>query len=344
MTDCEKYIELMSAMLDGELSVEQEAELRAHIAECDDCRRVYNAFKGISGALSEELATPPDTLAKGVMFKIKNQKKTEKRFAFGRFTALAACLALVLFGASHFGLLGGTKLGAAEESAVAPKAAENKTMMADSAGGGGSEGTADRSAGVAAKDSLGASEQVKLTQGEVPVTETIDGAVLQFGFASPNILAANEAGTEDSKEPYFLFDAKEIKLFEGKYYTEEKDTDKNKLLFTLSTEEDLNELYELVTALPDGSVEYTPEDGDILKNDPLYTLYVPANTEKDKDAKDKVICVWFVDGELWCVIADAQSPDPAENVSAEKILYKAEGVQDKFETAIKDMKKAKGIT
>ena len=286
MTDCEKYIELMSAMLDGELSGEQEAERRAHIAECDDCRKVYNAFKGISGVLSEELVTPPATLAKGVMYKIKNQKKTKKHFAFGRFTALAACLALMLFGASHFGLLSGTKLGSAEKSSVAPKAAENKTMMADAAGGG-SENPTDRSVGAAANDSAGVSEQVTLTQG-APVTETIDGAVLQFGFSSPNILAANEAGTEDSKEPYFLFDAKEIKLYEGKYYTEEKDTDKNKLLFTLSTEEDLNKLYELVTALPDNSVEYTPENGDILKDDPLYTLYVPANTEKDKDAKDKV--------------------------------------------------------
>lgn len=342
MTDCEKYMELMSAMLDGELTSEQEAELRTHIDQCEDCRRVYDAFKGISGALTEELVTPPDTLVKGVMYKIKVQKKSEKRFSFGHFTALAACLALVLFGASHFGLLGGAKLGSAERSAAAPKVADNQTMMADSDVGD-SGASADQSFGATAKDNLGVSEQATLTQG-VPMTQTIDGTVLLFGFSAPNMLVENETGTEENREPDFLFDAKEMNVFEGKYYPEEEDADKNKLLFSLSTEDDLKAVYDLVTALPDNSVEYTPEDSEILKSDPLYTLFVPADTEKNKDAKDKVICIWFVDGEVWCVIADAQSPDPASNVSAEKILYKAEGVQDKFESFVKEIKKIKDIT
>lgn len=340
MTDCEKYMELMSAMLDGELSDEQEAELRTHIDKCEDCRRVYNAFKGISGALNEELVTPPEMLAKGVMFKINNQKKTNKRFVFGKFTALAACLALVLFGASHFGLLNGAKTGEAKASIAAPKMAENQTMMEDSSGGGGNA-PADRSVGAAANDNREISEQATLTQG-TPVTETVDGAVLLFGFSSPNAMIANEAG--ESKEPGFIFETKKMEVYEGKYYPEAEDAEKNKLLFSLSTTDDLNALYGLITALPDNSVEYTPEDGDILKSDPLYTLYIPANTQEDKDAKDKVICVWFVDGEVWCVIADAQSPDPASNVSAEKIIYKAEGFQNKFENFIKELKKSKNIT
>ncbi len=342
MTDCEKYLELMSAMLDGELSSEQEAELRTHIDKCEDCKRVYNAFKGISGALTEELATPPDTLVKGVMYKIKNQKKSEKRFAFGRFTALAACLALLLFGASHFGLLNGTKLGSAEKGAAAPKAAENQALMADSAPEN-SDAEVDERAGATSTDNGEGSGQVMLTEG-LPEIETVDGTVLQFGFSSQNMLAASGTVTEDSKEPYFLFEAKEIRVYEGKYYPEAQDAEKNKLLFTLSTEEDRKALYEFVTALPDNTVEYTPEDGEILKEDPLYTLYIPADTEKDKNAKDKVICIWFVDGEMWCVTTDAHSPDPAQNVSAEKILYKAEGVQEKFEALIKGMKEAKGVT
>ncbi|PKM71923.1 MAG: hypothetical protein CVU91_11395 [Firmicutes bacterium HGW-Firmicutes-16] len=341
MTDCEKYLELMSAMLDGELSSEQEAELRTHIGKCEDCKRVYNAFKGISRALTDELATPPDTLVKGVMFKIKNQKKSERRFAFGRFTALAACLALVLFGASHFGLLDGTKLGSTKKSA-APEATEDQVLMEDSAPEN-SGVVAEERAGAADADNAEGSGQTMLTSG-VPQTEIVDGTVLQYGFSVQNMLMTSEAGTEDNKEPYFLFEAKEILVYEGKYYPEEQDEDKNKLLFTLSTEEDLNALYEFVTALPDNTVEYTPEDGEILKEDPLYTLYIPADTEKDKNAKDKVICIWFVNGEMWCVTADAHSPNPAQNVSAEKILYKAEGVQDKFEALIKGMKEAKGIT
>ena len=63
MSGCEKYIELISSMVDGELTHEQEAELRTHLESCDECRKVYDAFKGISNALSEELAEPPEMLA-----------------------------------------------------------------------------------------------------------------------------------------------------------------------------------------------------------------------------------------------------------------------------------------
>ena len=45
MSDCERNRELMSMMLDGELTAEQEAGLRTHIASCDECRRVYEAFQ-----------------------------------------------------------------------------------------------------------------------------------------------------------------------------------------------------------------------------------------------------------------------------------------------------------
>ena len=61
MNDCEKYIELMSQMLDGELSEEQTSELRAHIASCEDCRKAFDAFTSVSEALSDELCEPPET-------------------------------------------------------------------------------------------------------------------------------------------------------------------------------------------------------------------------------------------------------------------------------------------
>ena len=95
MSECEKYIEMISELVDGELTQQQEAELRTHIDMCADCARVYEAFSGISDAIADELVMPPETLAKGIMYKIKVQNKSGagKRFAFGRFTAFAACLA-----------------------------------------------------------------------------------------------------------------------------------------------------------------------------------------------------------------------------------------------------------
>ena len=76
MNDCEKYMELMSQMLDGELPAEQAEALRTHIETCPECRQVYGAFQNVSEALSGELTEPPEMLSKGVMFKIRNQKKT----------------------------------------------------------------------------------------------------------------------------------------------------------------------------------------------------------------------------------------------------------------------------
>lgn len=112
MNGCEKYIEMISAMVDGELTAEQEAELRTHIDQCGECAKVYDAFTSISEALANDLVAPPETLAKGIMYKINlNKKGGARRFAFGRYTAIAACLALVLFGASHFGLFGGLNSG-----------------------------------------------------------------------------------------------------------------------------------------------------------------------------------------------------------------------------------------
>lgn len=105
MTDCDKYIELISSLADGELSAEQEAELRAHIDVCPDCRRVYNAFTAISKALTD-LEETPQGFADSVMYRIEKQRKGSRPhfFAFGRFTAIAACLVLILFGASRLGL------------------------------------------------------------------------------------------------------------------------------------------------------------------------------------------------------------------------------------------------
>ena len=340
MSDCEKYIEMISAMVDGELTAEQEAELRTHIDRCGECARVYDAFLGVSDALAEDLITPPENLAKGIMYKINMQKKGTSRFAFGRFTAIAACLALALFGASHFGLLDGLNMGSSAPAARS-KAADESLYAMDSTLGDAAAGTG-ASSGTTDSGSEG-SGQVMLAAG-APTVQNADGTVLQFGFATDTMTAANSVVGDEEKEPTFLFEAKEIRVFEGKYYTEEENKEKNKFLFTLSTEDELSAFSEFLTALPDESTEYSPEDAEIIESDPMFTLYVPADLEKDETAKDKIICVWFVEGKLWCVASDADTPKTAENAINEKILYKAEGLQEKFEDFIKKIDKTDNIT
>jgi hypothetical protein len=370
MNGCENYIEQISALLDGELSPEQEAVLRTHIEGCADCRRVYDAFQGISGALSEELVKPPETLARGVMYKIERQKKGAKRYMIGRFTAIAACFALILFGAAHFGLLD----GAGRSGGAAPK------MALRSAG---EEGTAQEDAVVPEIMEVPAADsgqgETKQTTGDTPNSTTEppapavcpEGSVLQFGFAGMSLADTSPAEPEADREPAFLFEAKELQIYEGRYYALENEKAKNKLLVTLTTEEEREALYTLVTAMPDNAVAYTPEDGEILKSDPLFTLFVPANTEKDKAAKDKLIRIWFVNKEVWCVVSDAEPPvvsmnltgmvqnniqsnsqnsllnnsqNGSQNSNAGKIIYKAEGMKDKFEAYVKTLKETYNIT
>lgn len=109
MAECDMYLEMISELVDGELGGEDEAALRAHMEGCADCKRVYEAYRSIGEAMRGEPVEPPETLARGVMYKIRRIESgySTKRFAFGKFTAFAACLALVLFAAGRFGLFGG---------------------------------------------------------------------------------------------------------------------------------------------------------------------------------------------------------------------------------------------
>ena len=111
MADCDKYLDMISAGVDGELSREEDADLHAHLETCSQCRQVYDAFQCIGEAVRDDMAEPPELLCPGVMRKIRSMERGDspRRFAFGKFTALAACLAVVIFAAGQFGLFGGNE-------------------------------------------------------------------------------------------------------------------------------------------------------------------------------------------------------------------------------------------
>lgn len=48
---CERYLELLSRSLDGEISVEEQDELRSHLAGCADCSRLLEEFRRDEEAL-----------------------------------------------------------------------------------------------------------------------------------------------------------------------------------------------------------------------------------------------------------------------------------------------------
>lgn len=101
MRDCSEYDIMLSARLDGELSEDEERELEEHLASCPECRKYLRLLETVRDGLKEDLPAPPETLAQGIMYKVGLEKKRGRLLygAFGRWTAMAAVICIVIFGA-----------------------------------------------------------------------------------------------------------------------------------------------------------------------------------------------------------------------------------------------------
>ena len=104
MTDCEKCREMISCLLDGELSQAEQSFVREHIAACPECRSVYDAFSAVSAQLHEEEPLP-DGLHEKIMSGIKAKPKKKTGIAWIKYLSVAACLALVIFAGVKSGML-----------------------------------------------------------------------------------------------------------------------------------------------------------------------------------------------------------------------------------------------
>lgn len=107
--DCDKYMELLSARLDGALTEEEERELEEHLAACPDCRAVGAQLSALQGAFPELEEIPvPEGFTQSVMDRIRAEEPKKviplfKRPQFRALAGLAACLVLAvgLYGASQ---------------------------------------------------------------------------------------------------------------------------------------------------------------------------------------------------------------------------------------------------
>ena len=74
MANCEDYLELISAKLDGELTAEEEARLAAHLEQCPQCRALLEELGGLSDALRTlPEAEPPVGLTEQVMSLLQDE-------------------------------------------------------------------------------------------------------------------------------------------------------------------------------------------------------------------------------------------------------------------------------
>ena len=97
MQDCSRSGELLSALVDDELSEEEARELDTHLATCARCRSDLRLLQTLHEELGQALPDPPETLRSGIMYKVGLEKK--RRFgAFWRWAASAAVFVFALLG------------------------------------------------------------------------------------------------------------------------------------------------------------------------------------------------------------------------------------------------------
>ena len=107
MSECEKYQELISALLDSELSGAESAALAEHLKVCTGCAAMHQAFSTLSKTLSEGLEAPPAALHENIMAGVRRESVKHANLPriskpMKNILALAACSAIVI--GSVFGL------------------------------------------------------------------------------------------------------------------------------------------------------------------------------------------------------------------------------------------------
>ena len=153
MSECDRYLEMISQLVDGELPEPQKTELLAHLDGCANCRRVYDAFSAISLSLGETAA--PEGFAEGVMAAVRTQgghgsrraKKPGKSQV--RYMALAACIVLAVLATVRLALPSG------KSGAASGETSQRENSAAEDSSGGAANGVLEQ----AGKDETPAVEQ-----------------------------------------------------------------------------------------------------------------------------------------------------------------------------------------
>ena len=213
MKNCEYYEELIGAAIDGEITAEEEAALRAHLEECESCRSFYESLRAISG-IEDELPEPPEDFTASVMAQVraaapqKNapaKKKTNITRLVTRYGALAAAAAAAIWaGTAFFGAKGSS--AAAPETAMFSVSAPvtEETAVCDEAADAAPAESAPRSMTAAAQDTGAANcaEPVAVTA-VLPSGETVTLSDDGF-FAGYLLLDEGEAAAPEREADYVL--------------------------------------------------------------------------------------------------------------------------------------------
>jgi len=236
MAKCDQYNEMLSAYVDGVLGRSDAKKLKKHLDSCSECRKYLALLQTIHTDLREDLPDPPETLAPGIMMKLKGENGRKKWYfgSFGRWTAIAAVLCLAVFGIVRLtGSGGGETADTVNGYRMASTAAGAPTAAGSSSGGAASADS------TAEEGYLSVAESCSLATADAaePAAAGEDRAALtdkKMPVPMPAALPAPEADTElfDTVEapaeaaPSSVYDAASLRgydlgraaLDEGEWY------------------------------------------------------------------------------------------------------------------------------
>ena len=223
MSSCEKYQELISRMVDGDLSQKEQKELLTHIETCPECAALYQAFSLLSDKISGELEESPLDLRDNVMAEIHREeirRRNRLPTILRAVMSAAACLAVIVGVYLGVSLTRGNHLNtaafqsgeaaAAEERAIAAptEALEEKPAAPQLAAGDPAPAEEPESAEEAPRqfaDSAAAPEAVKETGEEPPAAaeaaNALDAAPAEEPAPEEDAAPVDEAEEELDEEP-----------------------------------------------------------------------------------------------------------------------------------------------
>ena len=100
MSGCEYYQELISRMLDEDISRDERAALAEHLGTCRECAAMYQAFSALADTISSGMVDPPEELTDNIMAELRRSEIRRKNRRMPRqmknLIAAAACAAVVI--------------------------------------------------------------------------------------------------------------------------------------------------------------------------------------------------------------------------------------------------------
>lgn len=99
MSQCERYQEWISRMVDGDLSQAEERELREHVQSCPECALLYQAFSTLSDEMQSDLEDVPLDLRESVMAEVRREEIRRRNripSILRGVMSVAACLAVIV--------------------------------------------------------------------------------------------------------------------------------------------------------------------------------------------------------------------------------------------------------